>query len=180
MIFVTDASGLATFTSPDWTRVTGQAPADAAGNGWLSVVHEDDRETARAILAEATRLRAEFSLCYRLCTVGGTPIWVHAGAVPSFGPPDTTFLGFFGSISEAEPGSAQAASGAVGRYQPLPPPDALQGTVLERVADHLLYAHALIDADGAKEVLPPIREALMRIGRALARAQQDGGTGSLN
>ncbi|GJD58669.1 PAS domain-containing protein [Methylobacterium dankookense] len=179
MIFVTDASGLATFTSPDWTRVTGQAPAEATGDGWLARVHADDRETARAILAEATRLRVEFSLRYRLCTAAGAPIWVHAGAVPSFGPPNTTFLGFFGSISETEPDPAQAATGAVGRYQPPPPPDAPQGTVLERVADHLLYAHALIDADGAKEVLPPIREALLRIGRALARTQ-DGVDGSLN
>lgn len=179
MIFVTDAAGLATYTSPDWTRITGQPSAEATGEGWLARVHADDRETARAILAEATRLQAEFTLRYRLCTAAGGPIWVSAGAVPSFGPPDTTFLGFFGSISAAEPDPVQGATGAVGQFRPPKPRSAPQGTVLERVADHLLYAHALIDADGAKEVLPPVREALLRIGRALARAQ-DGTDASLN
>ena len=120
----------------------------------------------RGTLAEAARLKAEFGIRYRLCTAAGTPLWVGAGAVPSFGPPNGTFLGFFGSITETEPHAA--ASGSVGRFL-APPPNPQAGTVLERVADHLLYAHALIDADGAKEVLPPIREALLRIGRALAR-----------
>lgn len=177
MIFVTDSAGLTSYTSPDWTRVTGQPSAEATGEGWLARVHVDDRDTVRGILAEATQQRAEFGIRYRLCTAAGTPIWVNAGAVPSFGPPDTTFLGFFGSITAIPPEPTQTASGSVGRFVP-PPPQPGSGTVLERVADHLLFAHALIDADGAKEVLPPIREALLRIGRALARS--GGGEGQLN
>lgn len=39
---------------------------------------------------------------------------------------------------------------------------------LDQVADHLILAHSLIEADGGKEALPDLRSALFKIGKALA------------
>lgn len=102
----------------------------------------------------------------------GTYAWVMIGAVPSFGPPNRSFLGYLGSLTEIGPGGPEpmAARGTLARF--VPPsthPASLPDTTLERVADHLLMAHGLIEEDGAKELLLVLRRALMVAGRLLAR-----------
>jgi hypothetical protein len=67
-------------------------------------------------------------------------------------------------------GTALSAYGTLARYVPLPSrPAKPPGSALERVADHLLMAHGLIEQDHAKEMLPVLRQALMVAGRLLAR-----------
>ena len=100
MIFVTDAQGRATFIGSEWTEYTGQSLEDAVGFGWAKVVHPDDREITRKIVADAIQAQCAFSVRYRMMALDGRAMWVAAGAVPSFGPPDHTFLGFLGSITQ--------------------------------------------------------------------------------
>ncbi|WP_244625619.1 hypothetical protein [Methylobacterium mesophilicum] len=63
-----------------------------------------------------------------------------------------------------------AAYGTLDRFVPPPMhPATPPSSALERVVDYLLMAHGLVEEDGAKEMLPVLREALMMAGRLLAR-----------
>ncbi|MDP4025312.1 PAS domain-containing protein [Methylobacterium sp. NEAU 140] len=171
MIFVTDANGRATFVSRDWEELTGQTLQEVVDYGWIRVVHPDDREVARNTVAGAIREQREFSVRYRVLRRDGRPLWVAAGAVPSFGPPERTFLGFLGSITPVAeaPGGSLRAEGVLGRFVPLPAhAAALPASALESVADHLIMAHALAVQGGSGRALPAIEAALRQVGLELA------------
>lgn len=175
MIFVTNSEGRATFVSPEWTAFTGQSLSDAVGFGWASVVHPDDRAIARKIVADAIQAQCAFNLRYRMMAEDGRAMWVAAGAVPSFGPPDRTFLGFLGSITPTAPGltAELRASGSLGSFLPPPPdPNAKAGSPLELIADHLLMAHALIAQADAERLRPLVERTLHAVGVELARAEK--------
>jgi len=177
MIFVTNAEGRATFLSAEWTEYTGQSLEDAVGFGWVKVVHPDDREIARQIVANAIQAQSPFSLRYRLMSREGRCMWVAAGAIPSFGPPDHTFLGFLGSITriaEAETADLRAY-GSLGQYVPLPRnQETAPGSALELTADLLHMAHSLVASAGVARLRPLIEEALHAVGVELAQAEQSG------
>ncbi|MGU3540398.1 PAS domain-containing protein [Methylobacterium sp. A54F] len=176
MIFVVDAVGSITYVSPEWSIFTGQPASEAEGSGWLSQLHPDDVEVVSNLLREAQSQGVEHSVRYRLRRADGQYAWMVAGAVPSFGPPDHTFLGYLGSVTQLSPTSTEqlSAYGTIGRYVPPPSHPATQpGSVLDLVADHLLIAHGLIEADSAKEALPGIRQALFAVGVALAREHRE-------
>lgn len=175
MIFTTDATGSLSHLSPEWTTLTGQDVAEAAGKGWLRCVHEADREIVRRVYERAAATVSEFSVRFRLCFADRSVRWVGAGGVPSFGPPDHTFIGYLGSMIELAPNAADAmqAYGNVGRHLPPPThPATTPSDYLDQIADHLIIAHSLIEDDGGKAALPALREALFEIGLALARKTQ--------
>lgn len=172
MIFVAKVDGGVTYVSPEWTAFTGQAAPEAIEHGWLTCIHPDDYGTAVTFLRNARDRQSEFSLRLRLRRADGTYAWVIIGAVPSYGPPDRTFLGYLGSLTEISPSGSEplTAYGTVARFVPPPmSPTTPPGSTLELVADHLLMAHGLIEQDHAKEMLPVLRQALMVAGRLLAR-----------
>jgi PAS domain S-box-containing protein len=172
MIFVTKADGCVTYVSPEWTAFTGQAAADAVEHGWFACVHPDDYEAAVTFLRSARDQQSEYSLRLRLRRVDGSYAWVMIGAVPSYGPPDRTFLGYLGSLTEIVVSGSEplSAYGTLARFLPPPMnPTTPPGSALELVADHLLMAHGLIEQDHAKEMLPVLQQALMVAGMLLAR-----------
>lgn len=171
MIFMTDATGALTYVSPEWHGLTGQASRDAVGQGWFERLHSEDGAVLRAVIKEAAQAQAEFTVRFRLSCEGGASIWAVAGAVPSYGPPDHTFLGFLGSITDIPPGGEpMQAQGGLGRFVPPPPsPSMAPASTLDLVADHLLIAHGLIEEDGGRTALAPLREALFRVAQAIAR-----------
>ena len=172
MIFVADANGGVTYVSPEWCAFTGRDEASAEEQGWLDAVHPEDREIAIDFLSNARAEQAEYTFRHRLQRADGSYAWVVGGAIPSFGPPGHTFLGYLGSLTEMSPSGSEplVAYGILGRFIPPPrPPDTVPSSVLELVADHLLIAHGLVEQDHAKEMLPVLREALMTAGKLLAR-----------
>lgn len=172
MIFVTKADGGVSYVSPEWTSFTGQAAPEAAEHGWFACMHPEDYETARAFLRDAHHQQSEFSLRTRLRRADESYAWVLIGAVPSYGPPGNTFLGYLGSLTEIGPSGSEplTAYGTLARFVPPPTnPATPPGSTLEAVADYLLMAHGLIEQDHAKEMLPVLREALFTAGKLLAR-----------
>ncbi|MHB2208071.1 PAS domain-containing protein [Methylobacterium sp. CM6257] len=175
MIFVTNPLGRATFVSQEWTEFTGQSLEDAVGFGWARVVHPDDREIARKTVADAIAAQSAFNVRYRMLAPDGRTMWVAAGAVPSFGPPDHTFLGFLGSITPIAEAliAGLRASGSLGSFvppstaSPTPP-----GSALEAMADHLITAHALVGSTGAERLRPLVERLLHEVGVELARAER--------
>ncbi|TXN61656.1 PAS domain-containing protein [Methylobacterium sp. WL6] len=172
MIFVTNAEGEVTYVSPEWCAFTGRDEASGAGHGWLNSVHPEDREIAISFLSSVHAEQMEYTFRHRLRRADGSYAWVVGGAIPSFGPPGRTFLGYLGSLTEiASSGSEPfTAYGTLARFVPPPGhPATNPRSVLELVADHLLMAHGLIEQDHAREMLPVLRQALMTAGRLLAR-----------
>lgn len=172
MIFVAKADGRVTYVSPEWTAFTGQVADEAVGHGWFACVHSEDHEAAVTFLRKARDQQSEYSLRTRLRRADGSYAWVVIGAVPSYGPPDHTFLGYLGSLTEISPSGSEplTAYGTLERFIPPPMhPATPPGSALEYVADHLLMAHGLIEEDGAKEMLPVLKAALFTAGQLLAR-----------
>lgn len=166
MVFVTDAAGLVTHLGQHWTSLTGQPVAEARHFGWTHVVHPDDREAVRNLVLDAIRTQSGFTVRFRVRSAEGADRWVISGAVPSFGPPGETFLGFLGSLmplSEAPSDIAEAA----GWLRP-PEPPSQQGSPLERAADLLLAAHSLIAQSGRRRTLEAVEITLRRLGEELA------------
>lgn len=176
MIFVTDEAGQCVYASGEWADLTGQQVGHAMGRGWLERVHPDDRTIVVETIDTALASAAEFSVRYRLLGPSGTPRWVGAGGVPSFGISDHRFIGYLGSITEIA-GTATDIVGAYGNVEHFVPPTPHSNTMpsckLDLVADHLILAHSLIEQDGGKEALPFLRQALFTVGRALAARTPD-------
>lgn len=173
MIFVTQADGRVTYVSPEWAAFIGQAAAEAVGHGWLICMHPDDYETAVTFLRSVRDQQSEYSLRTRLRRADGSYAWVMIGAVPSYGPPGHTFLGYLGSLTEIISSGSEplSAYGTLARFVPPPTsPTTPPGSALEAVADYLLIAHGLIEQDSAKEMLPVLRQALVVAGILLARS----------
>lgn len=171
MIFVTNAVGDCIYTSAEWTNLTGQSSADALGKGWLSKVYQNDRIVVERIFSSAIQKAAEFSIRYRLLKTSGAPQWVGAGGVPSFGIYRNAFIGYVGTITALAEGATDtiAAYGNVEQFRPLPlHPATTPVDALDRIADHLIVAHSLIEAEDCKDALPDLRKAFIKVGQALA------------
>ena len=78
------------WSSPQWTRYTGQSEADSHGWGWLQMLHPDDRDAAReAWIAALTagvfeaehRLWRAASKSYRWFQTRATPVRDAAGSI---------------------------------------------------------------------------------------------------
>lgn len=91
LIWCADANGKWTWASPQWSAVTGQSVKDSLGDGWLDVVHPDDR--ARAVMAwigarDGAIMAVDFRIFdraegrFRWHTTRATPVWDrHDGAI---------------------------------------------------------------------------------------------------
>ncbi|MGU3664938.1 PAS domain-containing protein [Methylobacterium sp. A49B] len=173
MIFVTAPDGEVTYVSLNWCSFTGRDAASTTRHGWLDAVHPDDREIAVNFLRNARDRQCKYSFRHRLRRADGIYAWVAGGAVPSFGPPDHTFLGYLSSLTEIAVSGSEplAAYGTLARYVPPPAhPATTSNSALELVANHLLMAHSLIEEDVPKEMLPVLRQALLMAGTLLARS----------
>lgn len=171
MIFVTDVAGRTIHTSSDWPDLTGQSIEASLGRGWLDCVHPEDRAIVERTLTKALSRASEFSIRYRLIKPSGDYRWVGVGGVPSIGPPDYTFIGYLGSLTEIADCATDEmrAYGNVERFIPPPTHPATVATDhLDQIADYLILAHALIEDDGVKSALPGLRLALFEVGCALA------------
>jgi PAS domain S-box-containing protein len=128
IVWTTDATG--NFVSPQesWEQFTGQSWPDYAGDGWLAVVHPEDRKTSRerwpAAVANHTVYTAENRLCH-----GRTASyrWVSTRAVP-IRDADGTVLEWIGTITDVDAG--RRASEELRRLN-----DTLETRVAERTGE---------------------------------------------
>jgi PAS domain S-box-containing protein len=81
-IFRTDLQGKTTYVNPRWCEISGLATAQALGNGWLSVVHPEDRDALAAGWRQTTQDQSTSVTEYRFLRPDGTLAWVMGQAVP--------------------------------------------------------------------------------------------------
>ncbi|GAA2107910.1 hypothetical protein GCM10009759_47460 [Kitasatospora saccharophila] len=83
MVWVVRPDGTARELVPGWEELTGQPFAEAAGLGWLDVVHPREREATAARWAAATRdLPSVFDHTFRVRSAAGGYRHVRSRAVP--------------------------------------------------------------------------------------------------
>lgn len=83
LMFVTDGEGSAIEPSPGWEAITGQAFDEFRGDGWLAMVHPEDRDrTYRSWRRAVEEVPSYWTHVYRLRTSNGDYRHVQARAVP--------------------------------------------------------------------------------------------------
>ncbi len=96
-IFETDASGGNTYANGVWVAMTGLSRTQTLGDGWIAVLHPEDRASILARWRAAIAAERTFRSEHRLCRLDGTEIWVMVEAVPRFDSRGA-FIGTIGSI----------------------------------------------------------------------------------
>jgi diguanylate cyclase (GGDEF)-like protein/PAS domain S-box-containing protein len=76
------APDLACLETWGWDIATGQTQAQSMGEGWLDVVHPEDRQRMVAVLDKARRSGEPYEGTYRARQADGNYRWVHCRCVP--------------------------------------------------------------------------------------------------
>ncbi|MBN1876042.1 MAG: transporter substrate-binding domain-containing protein [Anaerolineae bacterium] len=98
-IFRTDANGSTTYVNPKWCAISGLSADQALGNGWLDVVHPDDKERINRGWQESAQLHHASFADYRFVRLDGTLIWVMGQAVPELNS-EGQIIGYVGTITD--------------------------------------------------------------------------------
>lgn len=83
-VWETDASGQVRVDSPTWRAYTGQTVADWLGEGWVSVVHPDDRAYALDQWRQAVREQTPVNTEFRIASPDGSWQWSNIRAMPVY------------------------------------------------------------------------------------------------
>ncbi|OQP58117.1 hypothetical protein A3860_07255 [Niastella vici] len=114
MLWITRPDGYCTYVNQKWYDYTGQQPGQVLGNGWLTVVHPDDREQMANSFEEANLNRIPFNLEYRIRGADEKYRWILDSGSPMFDK-QGAFEGFIGTVididnrKQAEEAVAQSA-----------------------------------------------------------------------
>ena len=98
-IFRADASGAWVWANRAWTEISGRAPEDSVGSGWLDAVHPDDRARVAAKWQDAIRTEGPCRLEYRVLEPNGMIRWVASRSTPAAGEDGVTH-GHLGSVTD--------------------------------------------------------------------------------
>ena len=71
-----------TSMATNWSALTGQPEDEIASNGWMEMIHPDDRERLRAERQKDIEAGQAYENCFRLRHADGSYRWVVARAVP--------------------------------------------------------------------------------------------------
>jgi PAS domain S-box-containing protein len=84
VIWRTNARGEVDQSIPSWNAFTGQSDPEAAGFGWMSAVHPDDRADVAAAWQRASAAKGTYQVEYRLKIHTGEWRHVRARGIPVF------------------------------------------------------------------------------------------------
>ncbi len=99
MIWTTGADGMCDYVNRHWCEFTGQQMHDAADDGWVALLHPDERERVARTYIEALLSRMPIRIEHRLCRANGEYAMVSSRGVPRYAP-GGGFLGHIGSITD--------------------------------------------------------------------------------
>ncbi|HVN48006.1 MAG TPA: PAS domain S-box protein [Bacteroidota bacterium] len=98
-IFRTDCKGNTTYVNPRWCEISGLEADKAMGNGWLAVVHPDDRSGVTSGWDMAIQERTVSSKKYRFLRPDGKISWVLGYAIPEHNS-QGELIGYVGTITD--------------------------------------------------------------------------------
>lgn len=75
-IFRTDNFGFCTFVNDAWLQAAGLLPYEAMGAGWISAIHEEDRQKVHQAWLESIGLGEKLRIQFRFCHGDDRPTWI--------------------------------------------------------------------------------------------------------
>ncbi len=99
LIWSAGGDGGCTFLNRTWLNFTGRSLAEELGDGWLNVIHPEDREQFINSYREAFKSRERFQQEYRFLRRDGEYRWVINMGIPRF-TNDGDFSGYIGSCTD--------------------------------------------------------------------------------
>ncbi|HYZ23285.1 MAG TPA: PAS domain S-box protein, partial [Rhodopila sp.] len=81
-VFVTDGDGHNVYTNPQMQQFAGRPAEALLGDGWLGIIHPDDRDRAVATWTEAVRTGNPYEAEYRFRAADGHYAWYLCRGVP--------------------------------------------------------------------------------------------------
>jgi len=98
-IFRTDKNGTNTYVNPMMGKITGLSYEEAMGEGWLKVVHPEDKERISSGWQAAIRQQSPSYTDYRIIRPDGTIAWVLGQAIPEINA-ENQVVGYVGTITD--------------------------------------------------------------------------------
>lgn len=94
-IWLADTEGHRYFANRPWLAFTGLATVEQVADGWLDLVHPEDRDRVRERYSNAVKTMESFQAEYRLRRFDGEYRWIQDAALPRL-EPQGTLLGYIG------------------------------------------------------------------------------------
>lgn len=101
MIWLTDLDKRSTFLNKSWSDFTGLSQEEGLGDGWVAVVHPQDRVATSAAFARAYEARTNYNKELRIRRKDGKYRWVQDHAVPRYDS-EGVFIGFIGTSVDVD------------------------------------------------------------------------------
>jgi PAS domain S-box-containing protein len=95
-LWIADSEMRITFFNEHFLKFTGETMHNVLGDGWLKLLHADDREHYVRSFAAAKENRNSFTIEFRVRRADGEYRWIYGTAAPRFAT-DGKFLGYIGS-----------------------------------------------------------------------------------
>jgi PAS domain S-box-containing protein len=83
-IFLTDIDGICTYTNPRHQAIFGVTEAEILDEGWVQVIHPDDRERVSNQWYDAARAGKEYRGEFRIIRPDGNERWIYACSSPMY------------------------------------------------------------------------------------------------
>jgi PAS domain S-box-containing protein len=93
--------GQLTWITPTWTEITGQTLEEAKGRGWLSLIHDDDRDGAIAFWTRALAGGVPVQDVMRVRDRSGDYRWFHVRGAPLMND-DGTIREWVGAVTDVD------------------------------------------------------------------------------
>ncbi|MFZ1639835.1 MAG: EAL domain-containing protein [Candidatus Contendobacter sp.] len=81
-IFLTNAQGECRYVNDRWCQLAGLTAEQAAGSGWTSALHPEDRDPVLLAWRQAVENGSELVIAHRFRTPSGRETWINTRAVP--------------------------------------------------------------------------------------------------
>ncbi|NJN07422.1 MAG: PAS domain S-box protein [Richelia sp. RM1_1_1] len=95
----TDANGLCIYFNQYWSKISGLSIEESLGDGWMKILHPDDREAVVKSWREAIRTKTSFTKDYRYLRSDGKVVWVMGKALPEIDE-NGEFKGYIATITD--------------------------------------------------------------------------------
>ncbi|MDE8344683.1 MAG: PAS domain S-box protein [Acidocella sp.] len=100
-VAIADAKGALTFTSAGMARFTGVSVQEMRGDGWLALLHPDDREVCTQEWYRRIALGEDFSMEYRIRHHGGLYRWFLVTNMP-YRDSQGRIIGWVGTVADID------------------------------------------------------------------------------
>ncbi|MGB3653106.1 MAG: PAS domain S-box protein, partial [Rivularia sp. (in: cyanobacteria)] len=95
----TDVDGLCIYLNQHWSELTGLSIEESLGEGWVKILHPDERERIYQAWKRAVKKRTVFSSDHRFLRPDGKILWVKSQALPEIDD-DGNFKGYIATVTD--------------------------------------------------------------------------------